>query len=132
MESTIASRVRILRNTPIDKPEHSANSALCLLMEMRSVVMDRSIKNIAAVWFMSEADVKITFGERLKSNAERMAVLQSNISLHRRNTRTTEAAANSGFTIQGFPNHKPAVSKNENPGGYWQYHLGETIILSSA
>jgi hypothetical protein len=101
-------------------------------MEMRSVVKERSIKNIAAVWFMSEADVKITFGERLKSKADKMAVLPSNSSLHRRYIRTAEAAANSGFTIQGLPSHKPSVSKNENPGGYWQYHLGVTIMLSSA
>ncbi|MCX5886465.1 MAG: hypothetical protein NT096_11255 [Proteobacteria bacterium] len=82
------------------------------------VVTERRKKNIDDVWFISEAEVKMTLGDRIKSIPERMAVVRSNVSLQRRKTSKTDSAARRGLTIHGLPSRSPIMSRKENPGGY--------------
>jgi len=107
-----------LRHAPTDNPEHSARNIFFFFIAKSMLLMASKRKNIAAVWFISEPEVKIILGERINSTVASTDVSFPNISRHRRYTRITDTAAKRGFTIQGLASHKPAVSKNGNPGGY--------------
>jgi hypothetical protein len=108
----------MLRLIPRDNPEHNAKRLFCLFRESTMVVTERRKKNIDDVWFISEAEVKMTLGESMKSIPERMAVLRSNVSLQRRKMSNTDSAARRGLTIHGLPSRSPTMSREANPGGY--------------